>query len=78
MQKTNDGILIRVVNGIPCYALEEAAKRLNIHQETLRADYIKTGKIRATKFKKRWWIPETAINEFFLDPAPIKKPSEEK
>ncbi len=42
--------------------LEDVAGRLRIHIETARR-FVREGRLPASKFGKRYWIPENAIDE---------------
>lgn len=52
----------------------EAAKRLNIHEESVRR-LIRSGKLPARKFANAWLIEKTTLEQFAsnYDPRPGRK-----
>lgn len=65
----------RVTEGFENYlTVAEAAKRLNIHPESVRR-LIRAGKLPARKFSNTWLIERTTLEQFAsnYDPRPGKK-----
>lgn len=53
-----------VVGDMKIYSVEDVSKLLNLHIMTVRR-YLKTGKIKAQKLGKRWYVTEEAIQDYF-------------
>ncbi len=43
--------------------IEEAARRLNRHPETVK-EYIRSGELPAHKFSNKWWVDIDSLNQF--------------
>lgn len=52
------------LKGETYYYLKDAAKVLNMTTDNLRLNFLKTGKIKASKFGKKWIISENAIKNY--------------
>lgn len=49
------------IDGTKLYSIEEAASKLSLTTRTLLT-YIKSGKLKAGKIGRRWWIKEQDLN----------------
>jgi excisionase family DNA binding protein len=54
----------KILGDVKLFTVEELSKILQVQEKTIR-DYIKTGKLKAKKLARRWWIPEDSIKEYF-------------
>jgi excisionase family DNA binding protein len=54
----------KILGDVKLFTVEELTKILQVQENTIR-DYIKTGKLKAKKLARRWWIPEDSIKEYF-------------
>lgn len=58
------------------YTAEDLAEKLNLHINTVR-DLLRTGKVRGKKLAKRWYVPEQALEAYFLSEFEAEESKEE-
>ena len=54
----------KVIGDLTLYDLKELSEKLDMNIQSLR-DYVKTGKIKATKFGTKYYVTEEALKEYF-------------
>lgn len=59
---------MREFGNLRLYTVEDLAERLGVHIDTVR-DLLRRGKLKGKKLAKRWYVPEQALEAYFLSDA---------
>jgi excisionase family DNA binding protein len=65
------------IGSLTLYSVDDLHEQLGLSKMTIRT-YLREGKIRGRKLGVSWYVTEEALREYFNEPTPTPKSSENK